>query len=83
MVVNDVNAPVVGVVAPTVPLILIEAVPVKFVTVPDAGVPRAQEVPSVSPLTVVAAAPKAIDVEPTVTPLAAHIGAPAPPDTNT
>ena len=34
-----VNAPVVGVVAPTVPLILIDAVPVRFVTVPLDGVP--------------------------------------------
>jgi len=30
-----------GVVAPTVPLMLIEAVPVRLVTTPDAGVPRA------------------------------------------
>ena len=36
-----VNAPVDGVVAPTVPLMLIEAVPVRFVTVPLDGVPRA------------------------------------------
>jgi hypothetical protein len=36
-----VNAPAAGVVAPTVPLILIEAVPVKFVTIPLLGVPRA------------------------------------------
>ena len=36
-----VNAPVVGVEAPTVPLMLILAVPVKFVTVPDDGVPSA------------------------------------------
>lgn len=36
-----VNAPVAGVVAPTVPLMLIEAVPVRFVTVPEEGVPRA------------------------------------------
>ena len=33
--------PVLGVVAPTVPLILMDAVPVRFVTTPDAGVPRA------------------------------------------
>ena len=44
--VSDVNAPVVpaivlGVVAPTVPLMLIDAVPVKFVTTPEAGVPSA------------------------------------------
>jgi hypothetical protein len=36
-----VNAPVLGVVAPTVPLILMDAVPVRFVTVPDKGVPSA------------------------------------------
>jgi len=36
-----VNAPVVGVVAPTVPLMLMDAVPVKFVTVPEDGVPNA------------------------------------------
>ena len=39
--VTVVNFPVVGVVAPTVPLILIEAVPVRFVTVPELGVPNA------------------------------------------
>lgn len=36
-----VNAPVVGVVAPTVPLMLIDAVPVRLVTVPLEGVPNA------------------------------------------
>jgi hypothetical protein len=36
-----VNAPAAGVLAPTVPLIFIEAVPVKFVTIPLLGVPRA------------------------------------------
>ena len=36
-----VNAPVLGDDAPTVPLMLIEAVPVRFVTVPLLGVPRA------------------------------------------
>jgi len=35
-----VNAPVVAVVAPTVPLMLILAVPVRLVTVPLAGVPN-------------------------------------------
>jgi hypothetical protein len=34
-----VNAPVLAVVAPTVPFMLIEAVPVKLVTVPADGVP--------------------------------------------
>ncbi len=38
--VRVVKLPVAGVVAPTVPLILIEAVPVKLVTVPLEGVPR-------------------------------------------
>ena len=42
---NVVNAPVLGVVAPTVPLcapfVLIDAVPVRFVTVPELGVPNA------------------------------------------
>jgi hypothetical protein len=36
-----VKAPVVGVVAPTVPLMLIDAVPVRLVTVPLEGVPKA------------------------------------------
>jgi hypothetical protein len=36
-----VNAPAAGVLAPTVPLIFIEAVPVKFVTIPLLGVPNA------------------------------------------
>jgi hypothetical protein len=40
-VVKVVKAPVVAVVAPTVPLILIEAVPVRLVTVPLVGVPNA------------------------------------------
>ena len=41
VVVTVVNEPVVGVMAPTVPLMLIEAVPVRLVTVPLVGVPRA------------------------------------------
>ena len=41
MAVTVVNAPVVGVVAPTVPLMLIDAVPVRLVTVPLLGVPKA------------------------------------------
>jgi hypothetical protein len=40
VVVAVVKVPTAGVVAPTVPLIFIEAVPVKLVTVPLAGVPR-------------------------------------------
>lgn len=39
--VNVVKAPVLAVVAPTVPLMLIEAVPVRLVTTPDEGVPNA------------------------------------------
>ena len=38
---NVVNAPVLAVVAPTVPLMLMDAVPVRFVTVPLVGVPSA------------------------------------------
>ena len=34
-----VNAPVLAVVAPTVPLMFMDAVPVRFVTVPEEGVP--------------------------------------------
>ena len=36
-----VNFPTAAVVAPTVPLMLMEAVPVRFVTVPEEGVPSA------------------------------------------
>ena len=39
--VSVVKAPVFAVVAPTVPLMLMEAVPVKLVTTPDDGVPKA------------------------------------------
>jgi len=39
--ISVVNTPVVGVVAPTVPLMLMDAVPVKLVTVPLDGVPSA------------------------------------------
>ena len=45
---NVLNAPVDGVVAPTVPLMFIDAVPVRFVTVPLAGVPRIAPLPSVA-----------------------------------
>ena len=44
-----VNAPVVAVVAPTVPLMLIEAVPVRLVTVPLLGVPKAPPLTSTEP----------------------------------
>jgi len=39
--VNVVNEPAAAVVAPTVPLMFIEAVPVRFVTTPLLGVPKA------------------------------------------
>ena len=45
---NVVKLPAAAVVAPTVPLMLIEAVPVRFVTVPEAGVPRIAPLPSVA-----------------------------------
>lgn len=75
---TDVNAPVVGVVAPTVPLILIEAVPVRLVTVPLDGVPRAPPLtindPAVPTLT-----PRAVT---TPVPVVTVAGAsPAPPPT--
>jgi hypothetical protein len=40
-----------GVVAPTVPLMFIEAVPVRLVTTPDAMVPKAVALPEASRLT--------------------------------
>lgn len=46
--VSEVNAPVVGVVAPTVPLMLMLAVPVRLVTVPLAGIPRIAPLPKVA-----------------------------------
>lgn len=46
---NVVNAPVLGVVAPTVPLMLIDAVPVRFVTVPLEGVPSAPPLTTKAP----------------------------------
>ena len=44
-----VNAPVVAVVAPTVPLMLMEAVPVRLVTVPLLGVPKASPLTTKAP----------------------------------
>ncbi len=61
---NEVNVPAAGVVAPTVPFIFIEAVPVRFVTVPDDGVPSA-------PLNVTNA-----PAEPTLTPSAVNTPVP-------
>ena len=45
----EVNAPVLAVVAPTVPLMLIDAVPVKLVTVPLDGVPKAPPLTTKAP----------------------------------
>jgi hypothetical protein len=62
-----VNAPVEAVVAPTVPLILIDAVPVRFVTVPELGVPKAPplttnapEEPTLTPKAVATPVPKLV-----------------------
>ena len=66
-----VNAPVVGVVAPTVPLTLIDAVPVRLVTVPLEGVPRAPPltttapaVPTLTPIAVCTPVPSAVSPVP-------------------
>jgi hypothetical protein len=65
----EVKAPVVGVVAPTVPLMLMLAVPVRLVTVPDNGVPRAPPlttkapaVPVLTPSAVTTPLPVVVDV---------------------
>lgn len=73
-----VKAPVVGVVAPTVPLILIEAVPVRFVTVPELGVPRAPPFTTKAPAVPVLTPNAAVTPVPVVIVLGA---APAPPPT--
>ena len=68
--------PAAGVVAPTVPLMLIEAVPVRFVTVPLDGVPRAP------PLTTNAPADPALTPSAVTTPVPVVVvagAAPAPP----
>lgn len=73
------NTPVVGVVAPTVPLMLIDAVPVRLVTVPLDGVPNAP------PLTVNAPAEPVLTPSAVTTPVPVKIDAgawPAPPPTN-
>lgn len=78
MAVTVVNVPVVGVVAPTVPLMLIEAVPVKLVTVPLLGVPKAPPLTTKAPAEPVFT-PRAVTTPvPVVTVLGA---APAPPPT--
>lgn len=73
-----VNAPVLGVVAPTVPFMFIEAVPVRLVTVPDDGVPRAPPLTTNAPAVPVLT-PKAVTTPvPVVT---VEGAAPAPPPT--
>jgi len=64
--VTVVNVPAAGVVAPTVPLILIDAVPVRLVTVPEDGVPRAPPFTTNAPAL------------PTLTPSAVNTPVPAP-----
>src|ERR1700730_15401353 len=66
LVTTCVKVPVAGVVAPTVPLILMLAVPVRFVATPDDGVPSA-------PLNVTKA-----PAEPTLTPSAVATPVPSP-----
>jgi hypothetical protein len=73
-----VNAPVLAVVAPTVPLMLIEAVPVRFVTVPLDGVPNAPPLTTNAPAEPVLT-PRAVT---TPVPVVTVEGAnPAPPPT--
>ena len=78
VVVKVINAPVFAVVAPTVPLMLMLAVPVKFVTVPLDGVPRAP------PLTTNAPAVPVLTPSAVTTPVPVVVvagAAPAPPPT--
>lgn len=76
--VTEVNAPVLGVVAPTVPLMLMLAVPVRFVTVPLDGVPKAPPLTTNAPAVPVFT-PKAVT---TPVPVVMVEGAaPAPPPT--
>ena len=73
-----VNVPAAGVVAPTVPLILMEAVPVKLVTVPVSGVPSAPPLTTNAPAVPVFT-PKAVT---TPVPVVTVAGVtPAPPPT--
>ena len=74
--VTVVNAPVFSVVAPTVPLMLMLAVPVRLVTVPLAGVPSAP------PLTTNAPAEPVLTPSAVTTPVPVVVvlgAAPAPP----
>ena len=78
MAVTVVNAPVVAVVAPTVPLMLIDAVPVRLVTVPLLGVPKAPPLTTKAPAEPVLT-PRAVT---TPVPVVIVLGAvPAPPPT--
>jgi hypothetical protein len=76
--VTVVNAPVVGDVAPTVPLMLIDAVPVRLVTVPLDGVPKAPPLTTNAPAVPVLT-PRAVT---TPVPVVTVLGAtPEPPPT--
>jgi hypothetical protein len=78
LIVTVVNTPVLGVVAPTVPLMLIDAVPVKLVTVPLEGVPNAPPLTTKAPAEPVFT-PRAVT---TPVPVVTVLGvAPAPPPT--
>lgn len=78
LIVTVVNTPVLGVVAPTVPLMLIDAVPVKLVTVPPEGVPNAPPLTTKAPAEPVFT-PRAVT---TPVPVVTVLGvAPAPPPT--
>tara|TARA_R110000822_G_scaffold4151_2_gene17919 strand:+ start:46 stop:576 length:531 start_codon:yes stop_codon:yes gene_type:complete len=76
--VTVVNAPVFAVVAPTVPLMLIDAVPVRFVTVPLDGVPSAPPLTTNAPAVPVLTPSAVTTPVPVVTVAGA---APAPPPT--
>jgi hypothetical protein len=75
---NVVNAPEAGVVAPTVPLILMDAVPVRFVTVPELGVPNAPPLTTKAPALPVLTPSAVTTPVPVVT---VDGAAPAPPPT--
>jgi hypothetical protein len=74
-----VNAPVAGVVAPTVPLISIDAVPVRLVTVPLDGVPKTPPFTTTEPA-VPTLTPRAVN---TFVPVATVDGATAAPPPTT
>jgi hypothetical protein len=76
--VTVVNAPVFAVVAPTVPLMLMDAVPVRFVTVPLDGVPSAPPLTTNAPAVPVLTPSAVTTPVPVVT---VDGAAPAPPPT--